>query len=379
MSETPADIYIGTMSGTSMDGLDLVAVRFDAPLPHLLHQQTRPYPEALKLALQQIALNPNATLDEMCTLDSQLGQFYARQINHFIDQYSIDQRRIRAIGNHGQTIRHAPNREPPYSLQIGDANIIAALCNIDVVADFRRRDIALGGQGAPLTPAFHQQVFGSDTQHRVIINIGGIANLTLLPATTQVEAIGFDSGPGNTLMDFYCQHYLQQDFDDSGELACSGTPDLAILQQLLNDPYFTQPAPKSTGTDYFSPDWLKSDEFGRLNPADALATVTELSARSIANAARSLPLQAEEYYICGGGAHNRFLLQRLAQLLAPANVQTTEALGIHPDWVEATAFAWLARQTLLHQAGNLPSATNAKYASILGAVYFSNGQKKNLC
>jgi len=362
-----------------MDGLDLVAVQFDATLPRLLHHQTLPYPETLKRSLQQIALNPSATIDEMCLLDSQLGQFYARQINRFIDKHSLDSQLIRAIGNHGQTIRHAPNKQNPYSLQIGDANIIAAECDIDVVADFRRRDIALGGQGAPLVPAFHQQVFHSNTQDRVIINIGGIANLTLLPATPQIEPTGFDSGPGNTLIDFYCQHYLQQDFDDKGELARSGTPDIAVLQKLLEDPYFTQPAPKSTGTDYFSPDWLNSDEFANLNPADALATLTELSARSIAVAARSLPLHVEEYYICGGGAHNRFLLQRLAQLLAPAIVQTTETLGIHPDWVEATAFAWLARQTLQHQAGNLPSVTNAKYASILGAVYFSNGHKKNLC
>jgi len=375
MNETPDGLFLGAMSGTSMDGLDLAAVRFNGPAIHLLHQQTTVYPLDLKLDLQQLVLDSSARINQMCELDTRLGHYYAQQINDFIEQHSLDRQAIRALGCHGQTVRHAPDAENPYTLQIGDPNIIAATCDITVVADFRRRDLALAGEGAPLTPAFHRQAFHSNECNRVIINIGGIANLTWLPQDTTQAILGFDSGPGNTLIDYYCQHFLQQDYDSKGAIARKGEINVTLLQSMLADAYFERPHPKSTGTDYFSPMWLKGFAIASLKATEALATLTELTAISIANSAKALPGKIDEYYICGGGAHNDYLLQRLSQHLAPATVQTTSPLGIDPDWVEAVAFAWLARQTLNRQPGNEPSVTNAQKRSILGSVLFSNGQK----
>lgn len=371
MNKSQSEIYLGTMSGTSMDGLDLVAVRFDNHQhPTMLCHQTLPYPARLKQSLLHLAVEPSATIDAMCTADTQLGEFYAEKINDFINSYSMDRKRIFAIGSHGQTLRHSPLSTPPYTLQIGDANIIAANCGITVVADFRRRDVALGGQGAPLTPAFHQQVFRSDQVDRCIINIGGIANLTLLPQQLQSAIIGFDSGPGNTLMDSFCRQILHCEYDEDGQLAARGKADESILQAMLADPYFQLPPPKSTGTDYFSTAWMHSFGLQQLKPADALATLLELTAASIVQAAQQLTQHAAEYYVCGGGAHNQHLMERLQQYLSPASVRSTSSLGLHPDWVEACAFAWLARQTLRHQPGNIPDVTNALKPSILGAVYY---------
>ncbi len=375
MNDLAAEIYLGAMSGTSMDGLDLVAVRFDGGTTYLLQQQTTPYPSDLKLDLQQLVRDSSASINQMCELDTRLGHHYARQINDFIDRHDLNRQHIRALGSHGQTIRHAPDEATPYTLQIGDPNIIAAACDITVVGDFRRRDLALGGQGAPLTPAFHRFAFHSPTHNRAIINIGGIANLTLLPQDPAQPITGFDSGPGNTLIDYYCQNFLQQDYDHQGAIAREGVIDDAMLQSMLRDAYFNKPHPKSTGTDYFSPQWLGNFDITRLQPADALATLTELTAASIAHALRSIQPGMDEYFICGGGAHNDYMMQRLAHYLSPASVQTTSQLGIHPDWVEAVAFAWLARQTINLQPGNEPTVTNAQNRSILGAVFFSNGQK----
>lgn len=360
------------MSGTSMDGLDLVAVEFDTPHPQLLFQQNTPYPAELRKLLQTMALNPASTVTEMCQLDTQLGQFYSDQINAFLDGFNINRLEVAAIGSHGQTLRHSTQQQPVYTLQIGDPNIIAARTGLTVVADFRRRDLAHGGQGAPLAPAFHNEVFHSDKVNRVIINIGGISNITSLPADSSIPVTGFDTGPGNTLMDYLSQQFLNKNYDHNGEFARSGKIHQPTLQLMLEqEPYFQQIPPKSTGTDYFSPAWLEKYKLDRISPPDAMSTLVELTAISLAQGIRSLTTVTKECFICGGGAHNDYLLERLTHHLDQITIHTTAQLGIHPDWVEAMAFAWLARQTMKLLPANLPSVTNAKNLTILGGVYFS--------
>lgn len=368
----PDSIYIGTMSGTSMDGLDLVAVSFAQSSPHeTLATSFTPYPSSLKQRLQTLAWNEQASVNQMCQLDSELGQFYAQEVINFIQKYGLSTQSISAIGLHGQTIRHSVQGPHPYTLQIGDANIVAARTGITVVADFRRKDVALKGQGAPLAPAFHNQVFRSTAVNRAIINIGGIANITFLPADPTKQTVGFDSGPGNTLMDHFCQLKFNCEYDEDGHLASQGKIHPEKIQQVINnEPYFQLPFPKSTGTDYFSPQWLESTGLLELPPKDAITCLAQLTSRSIALALQSVDIEIEEYYLCGGGAHNKYLQQSLQDLLQSNHVHTTEKLGIHPDWVEASAFAWLANQTLQQKPGNLPSVTNAEKFTILGAVYF---------
>ncbi len=355
-----------------MDGLDLVAIRFPDNAPPLTcANQFTPYPDSLKQRLQELALDTNASVNQMCLLDCELGQYYAQQINEFIAKQGLSRQDIAAIGSHGQTVRHSIQGSHPYTLQIGDPNIIAAKTGLTVVADFRRRDVALNGQGAPLAPAFHNQVFRDAQVNRAIINIGGIANITLLPAAPNEEVLGFDSGPGNTLMDHLCRLKFGLPYDEDGKIASQGTTHPEQLGILIeNEPFFKQPFPKSTGTDYFSPQWLISSGLLELTPEDSMACLSQLTATSITQAIRSSGITIDEFYLCGGGAKNAHLTQILAQLLDTDSLYTTERLGIHPDWVEASAFAWLACQTLSHKAGNLPSVTNAEKFTILGAVYF---------
>jgi len=363
------------MSGTSLDGLDLVAVDFSESRPQLLYQGNSAYPVKLRESLQHLALNPEASITQMCRLDTQLGQFYADRINAFMEIHNIKRSSIAAIGSHGQTIRHSARQEPAYTLQIGDPNIIAAETGVTVVADFRRRDLACGGQGAPLAPAFHNQVFRSDKTNRVIINIGGIANITSLPADRSIPVTGYDTGPGNTLLDHLSQKYLQKDYDNRGEFSRSGQIHQPTLQSILKqDAFFNQQPPKSTGTDYFSPAWLEKYEINQLSPADTMSTVVELTALSLSQEILSLTPTPSECYVCGGGAHNTYLIERVSHHLSESSIYSTDRLGIHPDWVEAMAFAWLARQTINFLPANLPSVTNAKNLTILGAVFFSNRQ-----
>ncbi len=363
-----------------MDGLDLIATEFNHIQPQLLFKKTIKYPDDLREALHDIALRSSATINEMCSLDTLLGQFYASTINDFIDSNDINRKDIVAIGSHGQTLRHNIQQKLPYTLQIGDPNIIVAKTGITVVADFRRRDVALGGQGAPFAPAFHNQVFRSKEVNRAIINIGGIANITFLPANSSDQVTGFDTGPGNTLLDVISKQYLQKNFDSNGEYARSGNIHAATLQTMLEqEPYFQQNFPKSTGTDHFSPDWLERYQLDKLSPRDNMATLVELTAISVSQGIRSLQSPVDECFVCGGGVHNSYLLERLCHHLQPLKVDTTLQLGIHPDWVEALAFAWLAKQTLEMKAGNLPSVTNAEKFTILGAVYFSHGKFVSVC
>ena len=363
------DIYIGIMSGTSLDGVDCVAVDFSFRPPKILAWSFHPYDTGLRNRLLDL-LRPDwcGGLSEIGLLDAELGEAYAEAALSLIEKHELPTDKISAIGCHGQTAFHAPEQNPPFTLQLGDPNRIAQATNITVVADFRRRDIAAGGQGAPLVPAFHQDIFYSPIENRVIINIGGIANITRLAINEPVT--GFDTGPGNILMDLWIQEHRGEPYDRDGAWATSGKVQDELLQALLDDPYFRHPPPKSTGREHFNLEWLGLQlQDPMVTEEDIQATLLELTATSIALAIQSHASESQSLYVCGGGAFNKQLMQRLATLLPSCSVDTTESLGIPPDQVEAIAFAWLARQTMKGNPGNLPSVTGAEHHVILGGIY----------
>lgn len=365
--------YIGLMSGTSVDGIDAVLVSISADgKPVLIASHAHPIPPAMRGEIQALMRAGANEIERLGELDMALGGLFAEAANAVIQQAGLDKKNIRAIGSHGQTLRHRPRAAHPFTLQIGNPSVIAERTGITTVADFRARDIAAGGQGAPLVPAFHRRMFHSTRRNRVILNIGGIANVTYLPADASQPVSGFDTGPGNTLLDQWMGHHNARDCDDAGQWAASGKSSKALLEQLLTDPYFAASPPKSTGREHFHLDWLNA-RLLKLSPAptavDVQATLVQLSALTIAQAViRFLP-QTQEIYVCGGGAHNRELMSALAEYFSSIPVATTEALGLHPDWVEAVAFAWLAHQTLEGLPGNIPSVTGARREVILGGIY----------
>ncbi len=367
---TPA-YYIGLMSGTSMDGIDVVLVDLSKKQIELICSHSHPFPATLQQQLAAI-INPDwqGSLVQIGSLHQQLGKLFAEAVNALLKKTEIHSHQIKAIGSHGQTVWHQPGGEHPFSMQLGDANQISELTGITTVTDFRSRDIASGGQGAPLVPAFHQALFSRADTNRILLNIGGIANITLLPHNGEIS--GFDTGPGNGLMDAWIKKHQQKSFDKNGDWASSGIINKQLLGQLLNDQYFSLPAPKSTGKEYFNLQWLNKNSSKSVNPQDIQATLAELTARSIANAINSVIDQSpdwHELYVCGGGIHNQFLMERLQHHLTAFNIESTETLGVSPDWMEAIAFAWLAKQTLEGKPGNLASVTGAKGARILGAIY----------
>ncbi len=359
------DGYIGLMSGTSLDGVDAALVTFDGPAPRLLGTAHLPFPPELRATL--LALNrPGVNeLDTAALAGNTLADLYAAACQGALADSALPFSHVKGVGCHGQTVRHRPERG--YTLQINAPARLAEQTGLTVVADFRSRDIAAGGQGAPLVPAFHAAVFAHPERHRVIVNIGGIANLTDLPPGGTVT--GFDCGPGNLLMDGWCERHTGAPYDRDGTWASSGTVHPALLDTLLAAPYFRLPPPKSTGRDDFHLSWLESLLSPGLPPADVQATLLELTARGITDALAAYCSEATEVYLCGGGARNGALRRRLAELLAPRRVDITDTLGIPAEWVEAAAFAWLARQTLLGQPGNLPAVTGAAGPRILGAIY----------
>jgi anhydro-N-acetylmuramic acid kinase len=280
---------------------------------------------------------------------------------------------VKAIGSHGLTVRHQASGAYPFSLQIGDPNRIAHITGITTVADFRRRDVAAGGQGAPLVPVFHAAAFRSAEENRVVLNLGGIANITVLPADPASPVIGFDAGPGNGLLDFWMQRHKGQNYDTGGAWAARGRVIPDLLRALRDEPYFSLPPPKSTGKELFNPSWLggKIRDFAATEPVDVQATLAELTALSVAEAIGQYASETRRLLVCGGGTHNADLLGRL-RLLVGCPVESTEKFGIAPDWVEAMAFAWLARQTLLGQPGNLMEVTGANTPVVLGGIYPGN-------
>lgn len=361
--------YIGLMSGTSMDGLDAGLLVVDGEDLRLEYGLTHALPGSIHGRLADLVANANAvSLDELGELDTALGGCFADAALALIDATQLAPRDIDAIGSHGQTVRHAPMASFPFTLQIGNPAVIAARTGIDTIADFRSRDVALGGQGAPLAPAFHQAAFASATEDRVVVNIGGISNVTILHRDGSVS--GHDTGPGNVLLDAWCREHLERAYDADGAWARSGAPDRGLLDRLLAEPFFSRPPPKSTGRELFDMPWLTQHliEVGHAPPpADVQATLCELTAQTIANAIGRYAPNANRVLFCGGGAHNGYLLERLAALL-PCASDTTAAFGLEPDFVEAAAFAWLAWQFRRGAPGNIPAVTGANAPAILGSV-----------
>lgn len=368
------ELYIGIMSGTSADGIDIALVNFASSSPQLLASLYIPYSLEIRqriLALYQPGPDEIQRLGE---LDILLAQAFANGVNQFLKQFHFEPSDIKAIGSHGQTIRHSPNSQPAFTLQIGDPNTIAALTGITTIADFRRKDIAYGGQGAPLVPSFHEYALASAPKsNRVVINIGGIANITCL--FDQHFVLGFDTGPGNALLDDWINYHLSNHYDKDGNWAAQGTVIANLLDLLLSDPYFKLPPPKSTGREYFNLAWLLSyiNKLGNNNqhciPVDVQATLVDLTAKSILIAIEQTCSEAE-LLVCGGGVHNAVLMQRLTELSSPQfSVNSTTKYGISPDWMEAMAFAWLAQQTMNGQPGNHPHVTGATQKGILGGIY----------
>lgn len=358
-------MYIGLMSGTSLDGIDAALVDFDQEHPRLIATRYNPFSPELRQKIFDLCSPGLDEVNRLGELDILLGKEFAATATALLTDNRRSNTEVRAIGSHGQTIRHHPERK--FTLQIGDPNVIAAATGITTVADFRRRDIALGGQGAPLVPAFHQAVFSAPETNRAIVNIGGIANITVLNKDGATH--GSDTGPGNTLLDAWIEQHQNKTYDANGEWAKSGVQQQKLLKQLLSDNFFHLPPPKSTGREYFNLTWLKK-HITQESPIDVQATLVALTAHSIVNAIKKY-FSSGEIFVCGGGAQNGFLLQQIQHIAPEFSVNTTEKLGVHPDWVEAMAFAWLAKQTLEKKPGNLTAVTGAEKHTILGGVYFS--------
>ena len=360
--------FLGLISGTSVDGIDAALVRF-APRLDVVAARTFPLDAALSAEVLRVSQSDaQLSLDDLGRLDTRVGEAFAAAANALIAESGIGRARIAAIGSHGQTLRHSPTGPAPFTLQVGDASVIAERTGITTVADFRRRDVAAGGQGAPLVPAFHAAVFGGAGVERAVLNLGGIANLTLLPVDGPVR--GFDTGPANGLMDAWHLRERGTRFDRNGDYARSGTVIADLLARLLADPWLALPPPKSTGRDQFHLAWLQS-HLADSTPAaaDVQATLCEFSAASIADALRREQPATTELLACGGGVHNALLLERLRAHLPGVRLDTTAAHGLDPDFVEAAAFAWLAAQTLAGHPGNLPAVTGARGPRVLGAIH----------
>ncbi len=363
------DHYIGLISGTSMDGIDAVLASFsdDRLLLHATHAHA--YPRELRDILRNVINKPDECgLDQLGSLDRWTGECFRDAALALIEKSDVEQREIIAIGSHGQTLRHQPNSERPFSLQIGDAATIAAGTGIATVADFRSADIAAGGQGAPLVPPFHDWLFRSKDANRAVLNIGGIANITAMPAG-DAPVVGFDTGPGNTLLDAWITQQRDLPYDESGQWAAGGELIAALLAKMLADDYFDLPPPKSTGFEHFNLAWLRDFGISDYEPVDVQATLCELTASTIATAIEMYAPATREVFVCGGGVHNKDLLRRLRHKLSESVVSSTQDEGLDPDWVEAAAFAWLAMRTTKNKSGNLPSVTGASRKVVLGAIH----------
>ncbi|HVY06027.1 MAG TPA: anhydro-N-acetylmuramic acid kinase [Burkholderiales bacterium] len=357
------ELYVGLMSGTSLDGVDAVLLEFTGERHRIVDKVFLPFDDAIRNRLLALHDPGHGEIHHAATTGNDLARIYATAVASLLAKSRTKSASIQAIGCHGQTIRHRP--DAGYTIQIGNGALLAELTGNIVVCDFRSRDIAAGGEGAPLVPAFHQAAFADARIHRVILNIGGIANVTDLRADA---VLGFDTGPGNLLMDAWIKQHLGENFDSDGRWAQGGKVIPRLLANLLKPDYFIRKPPKSTGRDFFNLEWLQGALTGTEDARDVQATLLEFTVSSITRAIEYFCKGAEEIYVCGGGASNPALMQRLATA-APIPVKTTAALGIDPDWVEACAFAWLARQALHLRAGNLPSVTGARGPRVLGAIY----------
>ncbi len=367
-----SELYIGLMSGTSLDGIDAGLVEFIGDNIILRDFEYTPFSHDLRVNIQNLSHAASSIrLIDYGVIDTQLGRLFAQACMNLLQKNKVSVSAVTAIGSHGQTIYHAPEKSSAFSLQIGDPNIIAEETGITTIADFRRRDIAAGGQGAPLVPAFHQAIFGQifdlSKQNITIVNIGGIANITYLSSN---KTIGFDTGPGNTLMDFWIQKHLDKSYDKDGAWAKTGKISSKLINNFKQDPYFKQSIPKSTGKEYFSSSWLDEKLTGAQNccASDIQASLCQLTAETITDAIQHHAPLTDHTLICGGGAHNSYLIELINKNLNHP-VSSTAEFGVNPDCVEAMAFAWLARQSMNNLPGNLMEVTGAKQPVILGGIY----------
>ena len=363
-------LYLGLMSGTSADGIDAALVQFPPEGGcRFVDGLTHPWQAALRERLVDLGQGGEpASLDELGDVDARIGLRFAEAANALLTQAGVEATAVRAIGSHGQTVRHRPAASPAFTLQLGDASRIVEHTGITTVADFRRRDVAAGGQGAPLMPAFHQAMLGTADEDRAVLNLGGIANLSLIPRDGRL--LGFDTGPANALLDAWCQRHTGETFDRDGVFAAGGAVDEALLARWRGDPWFALPPPKSTGREQFHLAWAEAflGDHARA-PADVQATLLELTVATVADALlRELPA-VRRLLVCGGGVRNAQLLRRLAARLPGVVVESSALHGLDPDYMEAMGFAWLAQRTLEGLAGNLPSVTGARGPRILGAIH----------
>ncbi|MDX1589188.1 MAG: anhydro-N-acetylmuramic acid kinase [Oleiphilaceae bacterium] len=366
-TRSSSTLYIGLMSGTSMDGMDAVLVDLSSRPPRTLAHHQAHYPPETLSRLNRLVDN-HGHPDDMGEADTRIAEHFAQCVQSLLAQSNTPASAVRAIGSHGQTVRHRPDSSHPFTLQLGDPNVIAERTGMDVVADFRRRDMAAGGQGAPLAPAFHQWCFAQPEQDRALVNIGGMANMTWLPSGGEV--LGCDTGPGNRLMDLWCCRHRGQPYDEGGLWAASGHVLPALLEQMLEDPYFQRSGPRSTGREHFNGQWLYThlEDFPDARPEDVQRTLMALTVSSIRQSLQRTG-NPDALFVCGGGAYNQTLMAELAEAMAPCPVQSTETLGVDPQCVEGAAFAWLAMRHLAAQPGNLPAVTGARGERILGVCY----------
>ncbi|MFV8835416.1 anhydro-N-acetylmuramic acid kinase [Aquisalimonas sp.] len=366
--------YAGLMTGTSMDGIDAVLMDFTEDIPRLVATHSAAHDTAVRERL--MAVSGASPLSEIMGLDAELGEVFAAVITTLLEKAGVATADVAAIGSHGQTLWHAPDAPAPSTLQIGDPHRIAQRTGITVVADFRRRDLAAGGQGAPLAPLFHQAFFHTTDEDRIVANIGGMANVTRLPSTPGADGIrGFDTGPGNVFLDSWYARHQGGTYDQDGTWAGAGEVSDELLARLLADAYFSRKPPKSTGRDYFNDDWLAAADLSGYDPETVQATLAQLTAETIAAGIRDSLPTASRALICGGGARNGDLMRRLQAALPGMFVDTTDAHGIPADWVEAAGFAWLAREALAGRPGNLPSVTGAGSRVPLGAIHPGSPEK----
>ncbi|WP_260260825.1 anhydro-N-acetylmuramic acid kinase [Vibrio intestinalis] len=363
--------FIGVMSGTSMDGVDTALVDIDADAIQFIASHEYPMPDSLKQRLLNVCIGQQTNLAEIGELDHLLGHLFADAVNALLQHANCKADDVTAIGNHGQTVYHRPNGSAPFTMQLGDANIIATKTGIDTVADFRRKDMALGGQGAPLVPAFHQSIFQPTNSSVVVLNIGGIANISILRPNQAV--IGYDTGPGNMLMDAWCDKHLGKKFDKNAQFAMQGELNQALLTQLLEEPYLALNAPKSTGRELFNLPWLEAIlSQHSLSAPDVQRTLCEYTAMTIANEVKRYQVgETPELLVCGGGARNPLIMSRLADLLSEWAVMPTDKKGVDSDNMEAMAFAWLAQRRMANLPSNLPEVTGASKPASLGVLYFA--------
>ena len=364
-------LFIGLMSGTSMDAVDAALVEFVDRGATTVATHSTPIPEGLRRELHALSQDPSGAAIRVWNADAQIGALFAGTALELLAGAGVDARDVTAIGSHGQTVYHAPDATPPLTVQLGDPSVIAERTGITTVADFRRRDVAAGGEGAPLAPAFHRAVFSAAGVERAILNLGGIANLSVLSADADRPLLGFDTGPANTLLDAWVRDRFGADMDRDAALVREGEVIPSLLSALMDDPYFDRAPPKSTGRELFNRAWLDDclAAHPEAGPRDVLRTLCELTVETAVAAVERFAPRTQELWLCGGGARNPLLATRLAERAAPRRVETTEGLGIHPDWVEAATFAWLAMRTLAGKAGNAPTVTGAAREAVLGGIY----------